>query len=151
MRFKPPSVHEECFWRVEFRTMDVQPSSFETASFSLFVVILSRAIVRSVLAPKKKLNHKNILALIISVPKHFKMRWLRVKSRLKFWILAKIYRYWNSFWVQMKGLFTWELQNKHEINNRQKFPISNWRSHFTNEPTNRNTPRNTFVKRCFLL
>ncbi|ORZ32346.1 glutamate-cysteine ligase-domain-containing protein [Catenaria anguillulae PL171] len=46
MRFKPPpTTHPELGWRVEFRAMEVQPSDFENAAFSVFVVLISRVIL----------------------------------------------------------------------------------------------------------
>lgn len=33
-------------WKVEFRTLEVQPTSFENAAFAMFLVLLSRAAVR---------------------------------------------------------------------------------------------------------
>ncbi|CAE6455092.1 unnamed protein product [Rhizoctonia solani] len=47
LRLKPPSVTGECGWRVEFRTMEVQPTDFENAAVSVFLVLLSRAILSS--------------------------------------------------------------------------------------------------------
>jgi glutamate--cysteine ligase catalytic subunit len=32
-------------WRVEFRSMEVQMTDFENAAFSIFMVLLSRAIL----------------------------------------------------------------------------------------------------------
>lgn len=45
LRFKPPPANSAIGWRVEFRTMEVQPTDFENAAFSVFVVLLSRAIL----------------------------------------------------------------------------------------------------------
>lgn len=45
LRFKPPPANSAIGWRVEFRTMEVQPTDFENAAFSIFVVLLSRAIL----------------------------------------------------------------------------------------------------------
>ncbi|KAG8746804.1 hypothetical protein FRC11_012591 [Ceratobasidium sp. 423] len=47
LRLKPPSVSGECGWRVEFRTMEVQPTDFRNAPMSVFLVLLSRAILNS--------------------------------------------------------------------------------------------------------
>ena len=46
MRFKPPSADpkDPIGWRVEFRVMDVMPTPFENAAFSVFVVLLAKAI-----------------------------------------------------------------------------------------------------------
>ncbi|KAG9123479.1 hypothetical protein FRC07_014885 [Ceratobasidium sp. 392] len=45
LRFKPPpSLDSKIGWRVEVRTMEVQPTAFENASFAMFVVLLARAI-----------------------------------------------------------------------------------------------------------
>ncbi|KAI0645912.1 glutamate-cysteine ligase catalytic subunit [Trametes meyenii] len=45
LRFKPPPVNSPIGWRVEFRPMEVQVTDFENAAFSVFVVLLSRAIL----------------------------------------------------------------------------------------------------------
>lgn len=45
LRFKPPPPGTKMGWRVEFRTMEVQLTDFENAAFSVFVVLLSRAIL----------------------------------------------------------------------------------------------------------
>lgn len=46
MRFKPPPAGSESIgWRVEFRPMEIQPTEFENAAFSVFVVLLTRIIL----------------------------------------------------------------------------------------------------------
>lgn len=45
IRFKPPPVNSPIGWRVEFRSMEVQMTDFENAAFSIFIVLLSRAII----------------------------------------------------------------------------------------------------------
>lgn len=45
LRFKPPPPGSKMGWRVEFRSMEVQMTDFENAAFSIFVVLLSRAIL----------------------------------------------------------------------------------------------------------
>ncbi|THV05006.1 glutamate-cysteine ligase catalytic subunit [Dendrothele bispora CBS 962.96] len=45
LRFKPPPPNSTIGWRVEFRSMEVQMTDFENAAFSVFVVLLSRAIL----------------------------------------------------------------------------------------------------------
>jgi glutamate--cysteine ligase catalytic subunit len=46
MRFKPPPAgSDETGWRVEFRPMEIQPTDAENAAFSVFVVLLTRAIL----------------------------------------------------------------------------------------------------------
>ena len=47
LRFKPPPLRNDnkIGWRVEFRTMEVQPTDFENAAFAMFVVLLARAIL----------------------------------------------------------------------------------------------------------
>lgn len=46
VRFKPPSLsNPELGWRVEFRPMEVQLDDFENAAFTVFVVLLARAIL----------------------------------------------------------------------------------------------------------
>ena len=45
MRFKPPPLGGQIGWRVEFRSMEVQVTDFENAAFSIFIVLLTRAIL----------------------------------------------------------------------------------------------------------
>ncbi|KAH7108152.1 glutamate-cysteine ligase catalytic subunit [Auriculariales sp. MPI-PUGE-AT-0066] len=45
LRFKPPPPNSSIGWRVEFRPMEVQTTDFENAAFSVFIVLLSRAIL----------------------------------------------------------------------------------------------------------
>lgn len=45
IRFKPPPVNSPIGWRVEFRSMEVQWTDFENAAFSIFIVLLTRAII----------------------------------------------------------------------------------------------------------
>ncbi|KAI8081561.1 glutamate-cysteine ligase-domain-containing protein [Halteromyces radiatus] len=45
VRFKPPPPHSNIGWRVEFRSMEVQLTDFENAAFSVFIVLLTRAIL----------------------------------------------------------------------------------------------------------
>lgn len=45
MRFKPPPPNSKIGWRVEFRSMDIQPTDFQNAAFSIFVVLLTRTIL----------------------------------------------------------------------------------------------------------
>lgn len=45
MRFKPPPPNSSIGWRVEFRVMEVQTTDFENAAFTLFIVLLTRAIL----------------------------------------------------------------------------------------------------------
>ncbi|CEO95021.1 unnamed protein product (mitochondrion) [Plasmodiophora brassicae] len=45
VRFKPPPAHSTTGWRVEFRSMEVQITDFENAAFTVFVALLSRAIL----------------------------------------------------------------------------------------------------------
>ncbi|KAI9067392.1 glutamate-cysteine ligase catalytic subunit [Trametes sanguinea] len=45
LRFKPPPANSPIGWRVEFRPMEVQMTDFENAAFSVFIVLLSRAIL----------------------------------------------------------------------------------------------------------
>ncbi|CAI7575300.1 unnamed protein product [Penicillium pancosmium] len=46
MRFKPPpSDKDDIGWRVEFRSMEIQITDFENAAFSIFVVLITRAIL----------------------------------------------------------------------------------------------------------
>jgi glutamate--cysteine ligase catalytic subunit len=45
IRFKPPPPNSNIAWRVEFRSMEVQLTDFENAAFSIFIVLLTRAIL----------------------------------------------------------------------------------------------------------
>eukprot|EP01059_Diplonema_ambulator_P022378 TRINITY_DN37667_c0_g1_i1.p1 TRINITY_DN37667_c0_g1~~TRINITY_DN37667_c0_g1_i1.p1 ORF type:complete len:710 (+),score=211.80 TRINITY_DN37667_c0_g1_i1:64-2193(+) len=48
MRFKPPppmAAGSDIGWRVEFRSMDAQFSSFENAAYMVFTILLARAII----------------------------------------------------------------------------------------------------------
>jgi glutamate--cysteine ligase catalytic subunit len=45
MRFKPPPPDADIGWRVEFRSMEIQITDFENAAFSVFLVLLTRAIL----------------------------------------------------------------------------------------------------------
>ena len=47
MRFKPPPPGSPIGWRVEFRPMEVQLTDFENAALSVFIVLLTRAIISS--------------------------------------------------------------------------------------------------------
>ena len=45
MRFKPPPPDADIGWRVEFRSMEIQMTDFENAAFSIFIVLITRAIL----------------------------------------------------------------------------------------------------------
>ncbi|KAM0333270.1 hypothetical protein ACHAQA_001931 [Verticillium albo-atrum] len=45
MRFKPPPADNSIGWRVEFRPMEIQVTDFENAAFSVFMVLVTRAIL----------------------------------------------------------------------------------------------------------
>ena len=45
MRFKPPPPDKDTGWRVEFRPMEIQITDFENAAFSVFIVLVTRAIL----------------------------------------------------------------------------------------------------------
>lgn len=45
MRFKPPPPDHDTGWRVEFRPMEIQITDFENAAFSVFIVLITRAIL----------------------------------------------------------------------------------------------------------
>ncbi|KAF7846408.1 hypothetical protein BT93_L4425 [Corymbia citriodora subsp. variegata] len=45
MRFKPPPPGNEIGWRVEVRPMEIQITDYENAAFSVFVVLITRAIL----------------------------------------------------------------------------------------------------------
>ena len=46
MRFKPPPPEsDDIGWRVEFRSMEIQPTDFENAAFAIFIVLVTRAIL----------------------------------------------------------------------------------------------------------
>ena len=46
MRFKPPPPHSNIGWRVEFRSMEIQLTDKENAAFAVFVVLLTRTILK---------------------------------------------------------------------------------------------------------
>ena len=45
MRFKPPPPGNDTGWRVEVRPMEIQITDFENAAFTIFVVLITRAIL----------------------------------------------------------------------------------------------------------
>ena len=45
IRFKPPPANNDIGWRVEFRPMEIQITDFENAAFSVFIVLVTRAIL----------------------------------------------------------------------------------------------------------
>ncbi|KAK7744510.1 glutamate--cysteine ligase [Cytospora paraplurivora] len=45
MRFKPPPADSNIGWRVEFRPMEIQITDFENAAFTVFIVLVTRAIL----------------------------------------------------------------------------------------------------------
>lgn len=45
MRFKPPPAGSDTGWRVEFRPMEIQITDFENAALSVFMVLITRAIL----------------------------------------------------------------------------------------------------------
>ncbi|KAG5980457.1 Zn finger-containing GTPase- Activating Protein for ARF [Claviceps digitariae] len=45
MRFKPPPAENNTGWRVEFRPMEIQITDFENAAFSVFMVLVTRAML----------------------------------------------------------------------------------------------------------
>ncbi|KAF7547229.1 hypothetical protein G7046_g9061 [Stylonectria norvegica] len=45
MRFKPPPADNSIGWRVEFRPMEIQVTDFENAAFTVFMVLVTRAIL----------------------------------------------------------------------------------------------------------
>ncbi|OLY83270.1 Glutamate-cysteine ligase catalytic subunit [Smittium mucronatum] len=45
VRFKPPPPNSDIGWRVEFRPIEIQLTDFENAAFSVFIVLLTRAIL----------------------------------------------------------------------------------------------------------
>ncbi|KAF0992170.1 hypothetical protein HZS_7350, partial [Henneguya salminicola] len=46
-RFKPPPLNSTIGWRVEFRTLEVQFTCYENSLFVIFIILLSRAIIKS--------------------------------------------------------------------------------------------------------
>jgi glutamate--cysteine ligase catalytic subunit len=46
VRFKPPPFDSDIGWRVEFRVMEVSVTAFENAAFSVFMVLLTQAILK---------------------------------------------------------------------------------------------------------
>uniref|UniRef100_A0A7S3GJD9 Glutamate--cysteine ligase n=1 Tax=Palpitomonas bilix TaxID=652834 RepID=A0A7S3GJD9_9EUKA len=45
VRFKPPPADSNIGWRVEFRTLEMQPTDFENAALVVFTVLLARVII----------------------------------------------------------------------------------------------------------
>jgi len=45
MRFKPPPADNSIGWRVEFRPMEIMITDFENAAFTVFMVLLTRAVL----------------------------------------------------------------------------------------------------------
>ena len=45
MRFKPPPPGSDTGWRVEFRPMEIQMTDFENAALSVFIVLVTRALL----------------------------------------------------------------------------------------------------------
>lgn len=45
VRFKPPPPESTIGWRVEFRSMEIQITDYENAAFSIFINLLTRAIL----------------------------------------------------------------------------------------------------------
>jgi glutamate--cysteine ligase catalytic subunit len=45
MRFKPPPADNSIGWRVEFRPMEIMVTDFENAAFTVFMVLLTRAVL----------------------------------------------------------------------------------------------------------
>ena len=46
MRFKPPPPQVDMGWRVEFRSMEIQLTDKANAAFAIFVVLLTRTILK---------------------------------------------------------------------------------------------------------
>ncbi|CAG2121289.1 unnamed protein product, partial [Medioppia subpectinata] len=63
MRFKPPPLNQQSIgWRVEFRPMEIQMTDTQNAAFSVFVILLSRIVLKyklNFIIPISKI-HQNI-------------------------------------------------------------------------------------------
>jgi len=46
LRFKPPPPNSTIGWRVEFRPMEVQFTEYENAAYSIFIVLVTRVLLR---------------------------------------------------------------------------------------------------------
>jgi len=46
LRFKPPPPNSSIGWRVEFRPMEVQFTEYENAAFTIFMVLITRVLLR---------------------------------------------------------------------------------------------------------
>ena len=46
LRFKPPPPNSPIGWRVEFRPMEIQFTEFENAAYSIFIVLVTRVLLR---------------------------------------------------------------------------------------------------------
>ncbi|KAG8761065.1 hypothetical protein FRC14_007846 [Serendipita sp. 396] len=83
LRFKPPPPGSQMGWRVEFRSMEVQLTDFENAAFSIFIVLLSRAILTFGL---------NFYIPLSKVDENMERAQKRDASRkTKFWFRSSIY------------------------------------------------------------
>lgn len=47
LRFKPPPPNSPIGWRVEFRPMEVQFTEYENAAYSIFIVLVTRVMLRN--------------------------------------------------------------------------------------------------------
>jgi len=59
-RFKPPPLHSNIGWRVEFRVLEAQFTEFEAAAFVIFIILLTRVINKENLnfyMPISKVDH----------------------------------------------------------------------------------------------
>ncbi|CAG2103281.1 unnamed protein product, partial [Medioppia subpectinata] len=63
MRFKPPPLNQQSIgWRVEFRPMEIQMTDTQNSAFSVFVILLSRIVLKyklNFIIPMTKI-HQNI-------------------------------------------------------------------------------------------
>ena len=49
LRFKPPPPNSPIGWRVEFRPMEVQFTEYENAAYSIFIVLVTRVMLRNLI------------------------------------------------------------------------------------------------------
>lgn len=94
MRLKPPKFATESGWLVEVRPMDIQPTSFENAAFSIFVVLFSRMVLSlntTFYLPISKVDvNFSRTNTLNKVPQCIR-DWLEFEKEQKFWYRENIF------------------------------------------------------------
>jgi hypothetical protein len=57
LRFKPPPPNSPIGWRVEFRPMECSFTEYENAAFSIFIVLVTRVLLRYIFEKHQKKFH----------------------------------------------------------------------------------------------